>query len=85
MEKSIEIDCAPGGLRPGDLITGVVKGTVLESMPEAQPTASVSRLFGNWCWTFPAISDEAWIAIQPVLRGRLTKLYQMGQIRYASW
>lgn len=30
MEKTIELDCPPGGIRPGDLIDGVIKDTGLE-------------------------------------------------------
>ncbi len=40
--QTIELDCPPGALRPGDLIEDVIKGTGLPSKE------SCSRVFGNW-------------------------------------
>jgi hypothetical protein len=85
MEKSIELDCAPGNPRPGDLIGGVVQGTLLEGRPEAAPEATVSRLFGNWKWMFSEVPDEDWKAVQPTIKERVTALYNRGLIRYGSW
>jgi hypothetical protein len=85
IEKSIELDCAPGNLRPGDLILSVVAGTALEGRPEAQPDATVMRLFGNWRWEFPGVPDDVWLSIRPVLEERVKKLYHGGLIRYGSW
>jgi hypothetical protein len=86
MEKSIELDCAPGSPRPGDLIGQVVKGTILEGLPEADPEATIMRLFGNWKWAFPSIPDEKWVyEVQPVIKERIAELYHSGVIRYGSW
>jgi hypothetical protein len=58
--QTIELDCAPGAIRPGDLISAVVEGTPLAALPEAQPDASISRVFGNWTWSFPNTDAEVW-------------------------
>lgn len=78
-EKTIELDCAPGFPRPGDLIDDVVEGLGLEVKE------TVSRLFGNWMWDFSHVSDETWRKAQPVLKERITALYNNGVIRYGSW
>ena len=78
-EQTIEIDCAPGALRPGDLIAGVIEGTGL-LLKE-----SSGRFFGNWTWDYSDVDPEVWIKANPVLKERLTKLYNSGTIRYASW
>lgn len=79
MPQTIELDCAPGGLRPGDLINGVIEGTGLESR---EP---VGKLFGNWTWDYSDVPAETWKQVQPVLKQRITALYNAGDIRYGSW
>lgn len=79
MEKTIELDCAPGNPRPGDLIDDVVRGLGLNV------GETVSMLFGNWKWRFDEVSDERWKEIQPTLKERITLLYNNGFIRYGSW
>jgi len=78
-EQTIEIDCAPGALRPGDLIAGVIEGTGL------QLKESSGRFFGNWTWDYRDVDAETWNNVKTVLKERLTKLYNSGTIRYASW
>lgn len=86
LEKSIELDCAPGGPRPGDLIGWVVEGTILEGLPEAGPEATVIRFFGNWKWEFDSVSDEDWrVKVQSIIKSRIEALYHNGTIRYGSW
>lgn len=79
MEQTIELDCAPGNPRPGDLIEQVCEGLEL-TIPETS-----SRVFGNWTWDFSHISEARWKEIQPILKERITKLYNSGIIRYGSW
>ena len=81
MMKTIELDCAPGYPRPGDLIEGVVEGTVLAG----QLADTTTRFFGNWTWEFPDVSDEEWREAQKVTKPRIEKLYHSGVVRYASW
>jgi len=77
-EQTIEIDCAPGG-RPDHLYPGVIEGTGLGSR---EP---VSRTFGNWVWDYSDVSKETWEVAQPILKQRITALYNQGRIRYAKW
>jgi len=77
--KTIELDCPPGHPRPGDLIDGVIEGT---GLPKKE---TVSRFFGNWTWDYSEIPDEEWKRIRPILKERITRLYELGVIRYGSW
>jgi hypothetical protein len=77
--ETIELDCPPGALRPGDLIGGVLEGTGLAA------GETVSRFFGNWTWAFDVPRDEWVERIQPIIRPRITALYEAGVIRYGSW
>lgn len=79
MERSIELDCAPGGPRPGDLINGVIAEL---GLTEREP---VMKLFGNWKWDYSDVTEERWKEIQPTLKERVTALYNSGVIRYGSW
>lgn len=79
MTKTIELDCTPGDPRPGDLISGVIEGTGLVQKE------TCSRFFGNWTWDYKEVSDEEWSIIRPILKERITKLYNNGMIRYGSW
>lgn len=83
--QTIEIDCPPGGIRPGDLITQVVAGTPLEGLPNSEPDADVSRLFGNWTYDYSDIDREQFAQAVPLVKKRLTELYNKGIVRYASW
>lgn len=77
--QTIELDCAPGGIRPGDLIEGVIEGT---GLPKKE---TVGRFFGNWMWDYSEIPHEEWMRIRPILKERVVKLYNSGVIRYGSW
>ena len=79
MEQTIELDCAPGYPRPGNLIAGVIKGTGLKKRE------TVSRFFGNWIWDYSDVDPETWKKVQPILKERITALYNEGLIRYGSW
>ena len=80
MRQSIELDCPPGYPRPGDLIDGVLEGTGLK------PGETVSRLFGNWIWEFPDITEDEWkTRIRPIIKPRIVALYEAGVIRWGSW
>ena len=86
MKNTIELDCAPGQLRPGDLIDMIVRGTLLEGLPEAQPEATMSRFFGHWVWEFPSVSEEIWEReVRPVVKPRIEMLHSLELIRYGSW
>ena len=78
-EQTIELDCAPGAVRPGSLIAGVIKDTGLEERD------SVGKFFGNWTWNYNDVPKRVWKKIQPTLKERITALYNSGAIRYGSW
>lgn len=84
-EQTIELDCAPGAPRPGSYIADIVKGTILEGTPEADPDSTVSRLFGHWTWAFPKVSKADWAEVQKITGPRVERLYKEGRIRYGSW
>jgi hypothetical protein len=77
--QTIELDCAPGGTRPGHLIGGVIEGLDLE------PREPVSKVFGQWTWDYSDVPPERWDAIRPTLRDRITALYEAGSIRFGGW
>lgn len=77
--ESIELDCPPGGTRPGDLIDGVLKGTGLKA---GEP---VAKFFGNWEWQFDVAREKWETKIQPIVGPRIEALYHAGTIRYGSW
>jgi hypothetical protein len=75
----IELDCAPGSLRPGHLLPQVIANT---GLPEREP---VSKRFGNWTWDYSDIPADVWAKAKPLLAERITALYHAGTIRYGSW
>ena len=76
---SIEIDCAPGGLRPDDLLPGVLEGTGIEL------GETISRSFGNWTWEIPYSQADQYEAVRDTVKSRLEELYNSHRCRYASW
>lgn len=78
-EQSIELDCAPGCLRPGHLFYQVIDGL---GLPERE---TCSRFFGNWKWDFSDVPADEWAKVKPILKERITTLYHKGAIRYGSW
>jgi hypothetical protein len=76
---TIELDCPPGGTRPGDLI-----GRVLEGIP-VNVGDPVSKFFGNWTWIVPEEATEAYEEHRETVEERITALYHAGAIRYGSW
>jgi hypothetical protein len=77
--QTIELDCAPGTLRPGDLIGDVIKDL---GLPEREPQ---SMFFGNWTWNYSDVPADTWQRAKPELKARITALYEAGAIRYGSW
>jgi hypothetical protein len=78
--QTIDLDCPPGGIRPGNLIKGVIDGLGIEPI-----TFDVTPFFGNAEYAFRIPKDE-WVAkYQPTIKERITALYNSGTIRYGSW
>lgn len=80
-EVSIELDCAPGSPRPGDLLPAVLDGTGIQ----LDPNKPDSAFFGNWKWVIPAEQHEQYATVKELIRNRIMDLYHLGRIRYGSW
>jgi hypothetical protein len=80
---SIELDCPPGGIRPNDLIAGVLKDTGME----ASDFDTGAPFFGHQTWVLKASAnkDEMFSASKPTFKSRITDLYNSGIIRYGTW
>lgn len=77
-ECYIDLDCAPGTPRPDVYLPAVLEGTGLP-VREAK-----SKFFGNWTFYYTDMPME-FVAAKPVLKQRITDLYNRGCIRYGSW
>lgn len=80
-KHTIEIDCAPGGIRPNELLPSVLEGTGIEIDPEN----TVGRFFGNWTWEVPEEQHELYEQVRDTISERIKNLYNSGRIRYGSW
>ncbi len=78
---SIEIDVAPGGPSPGDLLAGVLVDLPITIDPEATD----SRSFGCWTWLVPKDQHETYRQHRETVKQRIRTLHDRGQIRYGSW
>jgi hypothetical protein len=77
LTKTLEIDCAPGGIRPGEVLERVSEGTKL------QPKEPNGMAFGNWIWHYDEMDDESWEEAKKIIFPRLKEAYEQGVIRYA--
>jgi hypothetical protein len=81
---SIELDCPPGNLRPGDLIGSVLEGSGLSEKDfETGPP-----FFGHQTWVLKetAGKDELFKAHKyETFKPRIVALYNSGAIRYGTW
>ena len=77
--ETIELDCPPGGIRPGDLLPKVLEGTGLKV---EEP---IAKLFGEWTWQYDVPRDVWERDIQPIIKPRIEALYHNGMIRWGSW
>ena len=73
---TVELDCPPGTLRPGDLFSELLKTTQLKE----ENFKLCSRFFGNWTWEFieeNSIYEEKRETIKEII----TEWYSQGVIR----
>jgi hypothetical protein len=78
--ETIDLDTPPGGIRPGNLIRGVLEGLNIEPV-----TYDVTPFFGNATYEFN-IDHDKWVSdYQPTIKQRITTLYNSGVVRYGSW
>ena len=78
---TIDLDCAPGGIRPNDLLPGVLADTGVVIDPEN----TVSRFFGNWTWKVPSEYNVLYEKNRELIKNRIIALHEAGRIRYGSW
>jgi len=81
--QTIELDCAPGAPRPGDLIEGVLKDTPLNL--EEHFEEDIPKSFGNWTFIVKEEFTDLYLEHKSLFKERITNLYNSGQVRYASW
>lgn len=77
--QAIELDAAPLGPRPDELLPSALAGTGLAPVP-----ASL-RAFGCWRFEYGSVPTEEWAAAQPRIAENVKALYAAGRIRYGSW
>jgi len=78
--ESIDLDCPPGSIRPGNLIGDVIRGLGIEPIkPDQTP------FFGAARYEFDITREEWETKYQPTIKARITALYNAGVIRYGSW
>jgi hypothetical protein len=81
-ELSIELDCSPASPRPDSYIKGVIEGTGLVLEDFSEP----SKFFGNWTYYLETPEKiQTYVNACPILKERITSLYNSGHIRYGGW
>lgn len=73
----IQIDCAPGNIRPGDILKEVIQDT------ELKYKEPISTFMGEWTWEYNEIDTKLFIKIKDIIFPKLKKAYDEGRIRYA--
>lgn len=74
----IEIDCAPGSLRPSFFLPSVLQGTGL------QPKEPLVKFFGSWKFDYSHTPATVWREASPKIFANLSRLHLQGLIRYGS-
>lgn len=94
MSLNIEIDCAPGATRPQTYFDNIAKlliqnenKTISEFGKRIDTMKPISTKFGSWDWVITLSGEELTLReqIQSCFKNELTKLYNLGAIRFASW
>ena len=92
----IEIDCAPGAIRPNTHFSNIVQKLETQYKDNEQIVKfaeylknlqQISARFGNWEWKVEFNDENIMLkeVIQNHFKNHLTSLYNQGAIRYASW
>lgn len=95
MNLNIEIDCPPGYTRPQHYFDNIAK-RLQQSSDECvcnvgkriEGLSPISAKFGSWNWIINFDSENeknTFTKVQQIFNSELTKLYNSGAIRYASW
>jgi hypothetical protein len=78
---TIQIDCAPGTVRPEYHFTALCEKIGMKE----DEFELVSKFFGEWTWKVKHEAIEKYKSQQEVVKEFLTNLYKRGDIRFASW
>ena len=78
---SLEIDCAPGGIRPDDILPSALNETEMKE----EDFEITSKVFGNWTFIPLKEKEELYKTSQSKIAENLKSIYGSGRIRYASW
>lgn len=80
-QLSVEIDCAPGTIRPNKLFSHMCDQIGVSEIWFHPPC----NFFGNWEWPVKEYYRNDYKSKQDQIETYLTVLYKNGYIRYASW
>lgn len=82
-QQTIELDCSPGGKRPNEFISDIVKELNIDH--DKLEERVKNRFFGNWEYDFSDVPEDEWDLNKPKFKERIKSLYNRGCIRYGSW
>ena len=87
----IEIDCAPGKIRPNHFYNLIIEcmsqnsnQNIKEWSQNVKNLEPDLKLIGNWTWNLE-IESDIYQEVQTIFKQQLTEFYNQGCIRYASW
>lgn len=81
---SIELDCPPGGIRPDDLIEGLLESTGL-TLKDFRDSGTPFFGAKHWLLQAEAGKDDLYTEKRDLIKERVTALYNQGFIRHGSW
>ena len=79
MSRTIDIDCAPGAIRPDAYYRVICEKLGIEYQ---EP---ICKFFGNWTWQVPDLTEEQEKLYAELVPTYIKGLYENGNIRYGSW
>lgn len=80
MEACVQIDCSPGPLRPDTHLHTICDQCGIDPTMMFAPAV---KTFG--CWTYVVKQPVQYALVAEQFGTELTRLYERGMIRYASW
>lgn len=91
MYLNIEIDCAPGPIRPNKYYKLIMEELLKNSNKEIKDWSTklidqepITKKFGEWCW-YLEIDSNIYSTVQNIFKEKLIEFHNDNKIRYASW
>ena len=81
MSHTIVLDCAPGSMRPDDVLKLVLDNTELTS----DDFVITSKLFGSWTFELNENKNEIYLKHKSAIGETIKKMFEHGFIRYGEW